>query len=248
MEESVLEQGQLQSLYTRYLPFLTEIRRRLLFIVSLFLISGVLGFFYNEKIVSFVLKFFKLEGVNIVFTSPFQFFNLAISSGFLVGVVVVFPVLIYQLLSFLKPALSKHEYKTIIALSPISIFLFLVGFGFGVITMRYVVTLFYEKSVGLSIGNFLDVTNLLSQILMTSILMGLAFQFPVILTILMKLRILKYRTVVKQRFLVYIISVVFATLLPPTDLLSLVLLTLPLIFLYELSLILNRWILKTHLM
>ena len=45
--------------------------------------------------------------------------------------------------------------------------------------MRYVIVLFYKKSVELNIGNILDVSLLLSQILITSVLMGIAFQYPV---------------------------------------------------------------------
>src|SRR3989338_9197386 len=89
----------------KYVPYLLEIRRRLLFAVSLFVVASIVGFIDYERIITFILNFFSLEGVNIVFTSPFQFFTLALNCGLVVGVVVIIPVLIYQLLSFLKPAL-----------------------------------------------------------------------------------------------------------------------------------------------
>ena len=114
--------------------------------------------------------------------------------------------------------------------------------------MRYVVILFYQRSSELQIGNFLDISLLLSQILLTAVLMGLAFQFPIILTILMRLKVINYKMLIKKRLLVYAISLIFATLLPPTDLLSLVVLFLPLALLFELTLILNRWVLKSHIL
>lgn len=242
------ETGVLDDAYSKFFPFVVEIRRRLLFTFAIILAFSTLGFIYYERIIQFALKIFALEGVNIVFTSPFQFINLAITSSLLVGTITAFPLAIYQTLSFLKPALNKKEFKSILALLPLSVTLFVGGFLFGIVIMRYVLRLFYERSTNLNVGNFLDISSLLSQILVTSIAMGIAFQFPIILTILIKLKVIKYKAVESQRIPAYIASIVFAALLPPTDILSLVLMTLPLIFLFEFTLILNKVFLKAHLL
>ncbi|EKE05150.1 MAG: hypothetical protein ACD_19C00425G0011 [uncultured bacterium] len=106
-----------------------------------------------------------LNGVNIVFTSPFQFLNLAVSSSLSLGLIITIPLLIYQFLTFLKPALKVKEYRSVMSLLPVSIILFIGGF-------------------------------------------------------------------------------VFAALMPPTDILSMTLLALPLVVLFELTLLLNRIIRK----
>lgn len=240
--------GEIESFNLKYSPFLSEIRKRLIFTLSVFVICAAVGFIYYENIVHFILKIFALEGLNIVFTSPFQFFSLAINSAFLVGIVAVLPLAIFQILSFLRPALSRAEYRAVKALLPIGLLLFISGFIFGVLIMKYVVVIFYQKSVELNIGNFLDISLLLSQILTTAILMGLAFQFPIIMTLLIRLKVIKYRTIVKQRLFVHAGALAFAALLPPTDLLSLVLLFLPLALLFEFTLLLNRYVLKSHLL
>jgi len=227
-----------------YFPFLMEVRRRLLFTVSVFLIASILGFFYYEPIIRFVISLINLEGVNIVFTSPFQFVNLAISSAFLVGIVVAFPLIIFQILSFLKPALKPKEFKLIIYFLPLGLLLFVFGFIFGFFIMRYVINLFYVKSLELEIGNLLDISSLLSQILVTSSLMGLAFQYPLVLTVLFRLGVVKLKMIEHQRPFVYLIILIFAALLPPTDILSLVLLSLPLAILFETTLILNKLFLR----
>jgi len=240
--------GDLDSTIIKYSPFFSEIRKRLIFTLSIFIICAAVGFIYYENIVRFVLSIFDLKGLNIVFTSPFQFFTLAVDCALLVGFMAILPIIIFQILSFLKPALRRSEYKAVLALLPITLLLFISGFTFGVLIMKYVVIIFFQKSVELNIGNFLDVTRLLSQILITAILMGVAFEFPIILTILMRLKIFKYHTIVKKRLLVYVLSLIFAAVLPPTDLLSLVLLFLPLALLFELTLLLNRYVLKSHLL
>lgn len=205
-----------------------------------FLVAALLGFIYYEQVIDFSLKIFRLEGVNIAFTSPFQFINLAVSSALAVGVVVSLPLLAYQVFSFLRPALTKREHRFIMTLVPLAIILFAGGFFYGVGVMKYVLGLFYQKATELNIGNLLDVSSLLSQIIITSAFMGAAFEFPIVLTGLMSLNVIGYHKVASQRSLVYLICLVFASLLPPTDVLSLALLTLPLIFLFESTLVLNR--------
>lgn len=232
--------------YDRYMPFLLEVRQRLLFTFAVFFVFSALGFIYYEKVIRLILGVFSLEGVNIVFTSPFQFINLAINSGFMIGTIIVFPLVIWQIILFARPALTKQEFKLIISLLPLSILLFISGMGFGIMIMKWVIVLFYQKSAELQIGNFLDVSQLLSQVIVTGILMGVAFQFPVVLTILLKTKIIVYKALADKRMIAYGISLLFAAILPPTDILSLVILTVPLIILFELTLGLNKYILKTH--
>ena len=224
----------------RYLPLLSEVRRRILFVFSIFLLFGVVGFFYYEKIIVFIIEMIDLGEVNIVFTSPFQFLNLAISSSLLIGTIATIPLLIYQVLHFLKPALKSKEYRSIIAFLPLSIILFLGGFTFGFFMMKYVVTIFYSKSLELNIGNMLDISKLLSQILITSSLMGVAFQYPIVMSLLMRFKVVSLATFIKQRPIAYMVALSFAALMPPTDILSLILLTLPLILLFEITLFLNK--------
>lgn len=224
----------------RYFPLLSEVRKRLLFVLSIFILFGVMGFFYYEKIIVFIIKLLDLDGVNIVFTSPFQFLNLAISSSLSIGLIVSLPILIYQLLGFLKPALKTKEYRSVMTLLPISIVLFLGGFAFGFLMMKYVVTVFYSKSIELNIGNMLDISKLLSQIMVTSALMGVAFQFPIVMSLLMEFKIVSHKMFSSQRPIAYMIALLFAAFMPPTDILSLILLTLPLVLLFEFTLALNR--------
>lgn len=224
----------------KYLPFLLEIRRRLFFLIALFLIASTVGFIYYEKIIKFILTVFHFKGVNIVFTSPFQFINLAIQSSLLIGLIVIFPFIVSQIIAFLRPALRPKEYKTLLFLLPLSIVLFLAGFVYGVMIMRYTLELFYEKSLAIGVGNFLDVSAFLSSTLTTASLLGLSFEFPLVLTFLLRSKVVKYHAIAKNRPFVYVFALIFAALLPPTDLLSLIFLFLPLVFLFELTLLLHK--------
>lgn len=230
-----------------YLPLILEIRRRLLFLTSLFLAASLLGFIFYEKIIRLILSVFQFSGVNIVFTSPFQYINLAINSSLLLGLTVIFPIITLQVLAFLKPALHPKEYRAVMVLLPISLVLFLAGFSYGVLIMKYTIELFYQQSQNLGVGNLLDISNFFSQTLITAILLGVAFLFPLVLTFLMRFQVIDHPFLTKQRPIVYLVSLVFVVFLPPNDLFTDALLVLPLAFLFELTLILNRVIFRsTH--
>jgi Sec-independent protein secretion pathway component TatC len=78
----------------KYLPYLVEIRNRLILALAVFAGSAAIGFIFYERIIAFILGFFSFKGVNIVFTTPFQFFTLALNCGMVVGVVVIIPIII----------------------------------------------------------------------------------------------------------------------------------------------------------
>jgi sec-independent protein translocase protein TatC len=231
----------------KFYPYLLEIRKRLLFVGSIFVIATIIGFFLYQNLVIFFLSFFSLKGVNIVFTTPFQFITLALNCGLIVGVVATIPILIFQLLSFLKPALQKREYRIIINILPLSLVLVAAGFVYGVIVMKYMVQIFYQASVSLRVGNVLDIEKFLSSVLLTGLLMGVAFLFPIVMTILMLLKVIKHSFFDNNRLYAYLIFIAFVILLPPPDLLSDLVLFVPLVILFELTLVLNRIFLKTHL-
>lgn len=234
------ETFELNVLINKYSSYFIEIRKRIIVTLAVFIAASLSGIVFYERIIKFLIDILSLKGINIVFTSPFQFINLAISCGIATGLVFVFPLLIYQFLSFLRPALKDMEYKMIVRSLPFSIVLFLSGFLFGVLIMKWQIQIFLTRSVALDIGNILDISRLLSTVILTSTLMGIAFQFPIILLLLMRIGIIKYHQLSNKRPWVYFGSLIFAILLPPDSILADILLALPLIILFELTVILNR--------
>ena len=123
---------------------------------------------------------------------------------------------------------------------PFSIILFIVGFGFGVWVLQYVVDLFSRTSSGLEIGNIWDLSSFFSQIIVMGLSLAFVFQMPIIITSLLRLKIVSYKAIKEKRRFIYAGLLIFAALLPPTDLITLSLLTLIPLFLFEITLILNQ--------
>lgn len=237
--DNSLETSDINEFITKYSPYLQEIRKRLLLTIGVLIVGSIAGFIFYERIIKLIIEILNLKEVNIVFTSPFQFINLAISCGIAVGLILAFPLIIYQVFSFLKPALRDKEFKMLVRFLPFSIVLFLVGFIFGLMVMKWQIELFLTKSVALGIGNILDISKLIGTVLLVSVIMGLAFQFPIVISLLTQLGIIKHSQLAKVRLWVYLGTLLFTILLPLDSILADFLLALPLIGLYELTLLLN---------
>lgn len=232
--------AQLQARIMQYMPYLVEIRRRLMFVVSIFLIISIVGFYFFEPIIKFVLEFYAISGINIVFTSPFQFLSLAISAGFTIGLVITLPLVVYQLLSFLKPALKRHEYRSIVLAIPISFVLFLVGFSFGVWIMKFVIEVFSKQMAEFQVESLWDIETFITNVFLTAIWLGIVFQFPVVVTPLVRLKVIKYADLIRLRPLIYFGLLIFTLSLPPVDILTDFLIFGPLAVLFELTMLINK--------
>lgn len=224
----------------KYLPYLQEIQKKLITLLIVILVSGISGFFYYQKILTFVLKIFNLKGITIVLSSPYQFIDLAINTGLATGVVVAFPLLIYYILGFLKPALAPKEFKLLTKLVPFALMLFVVGFGFGIWVMQFVINIYSQTVMDLNVSNIWDISHFFAQTIVMGVCLGLIFELPIIVTLMIKLKLVKKQTIAQHRRYVYAGIVILAAILPPNDVISLSILTVVPLFLFELALLLNK--------
>ena len=224
----------------KYLPYLQEIQKKLMILLGTILISGLAGFFYYQKILTFFLKLFNLKGITIVLSSPYQFLDLAINTGIATGIVIAFPLLLYYLLGFLKPALAPKEFRLISRLVPLSLVLFIIGFGFGAWVMQFVINIYSQTALDFNVSNIWDISRFFSQTIIMGVCLGLVFELPIVVTLLIKLKVVKKEVIAKNRRFIYAGILVLAAILPPNDVISLAILTIVPLFLFELALLLNK--------
>ena len=224
----------------RFLPYLVEIQRKLYVLLAVIFAAGVLGFIYYQRILSFVLQFFNLKGVTIVLTNPYQFLDLAVNTGIATGVITAFPLIIIYALRFLKPALKPKEYRLIKRLVPVSLILFVTGFAFGAWVMQFVINLYSKTALDFNIGNIWDISRFFAQVIIVGLCLGLVFQLPVLMTLLLRLKIVKREVFTSKRRYAYAAILILAAVLPPNDIISLSILTIVPLLLFELALLFNQ--------
>jgi sec-independent protein translocase protein TatC len=233
MEE--LEQQLLQ-----YGPYMEEIRRRLYRLAIVFAGVFLVAFAAAGYIVALPIKLFHLPHVIIAVSSPFQYVTLSMDVGLFFAFLVLLPMFIYQLYSFLKSALTQREQKLFKRFIPLMFVLFLVGFCYGIGSMYIAFVEMAKLNTSIGLTNVWDVGKFLSQMILTSTLLGLLFEAPVILTILIRLDFVQVSYLIKKQRYAVVAIVAFVCLLPPTDALSITLMSIPLIVIYYATIFINR--------
>ena len=216
-----------------------DLRRRLFRGVIIFAVFFVVGFSFTGMFLKKILEFVHLDQVTIATSSPFQYVDVAMNFGFFVAIIVCIPYTIYSVYVFIIPALTKTEQIKLLKFIPLSVCLFIVGFSYGFFILNHALELMASVNTNLGIANFWDIGQFLSQIFITSALLGSVFQFPLLLTLLIKLGIITPETLKNQRRVAYFVMIFLIALLPPTDILSLVAMALPLMLLYEVTILFN---------
>jgi len=219
---------------------LEDLRHRLYRVVILFAIFFLVGFLSTGMILKKLLAIIHLGQVTITTSSPFQFADLAMDFGFFLAIIVCVPYIIYSFYIFIVPALTKNEKIKLLKSVPFSIGLFIIGFSYGFFILYYTLDLLASINISLGIANFWNISQFLSEIFITSALLGLVFEFPIFLTLLIKLRIITLQTLKNNRRIAYFMIFVLVSLLPPTDGLSLIAMASPLVLLYEVTVLLNN--------
>ena len=161
----------------KYAIYFEDLRSRLLFLTKVFVVLFGVGFFGTTPVIKFILARVHLEGVTIVTTSPFQLVDLAMSVGFFLACIVTVPMLILSLYLFIRPGLLKKERNFFIFSIPLGSLLFLVGFIYGCGMLYFATKLIAEVNVGLGVANYWDISTFISQMVLTSSLLGLLFLF-----------------------------------------------------------------------
>ncbi len=126
-----------------------------------------------------------------------------------------------------------------IALIPVAISLFFAGFLYGFAIMYYALVILAKVNVSIGVQNIWDIGMFLSQITLTSTFLGVLFLFPIFTTLVVRTGVITNDFLKEKRRLAVLIIFIFTALLPPTDGLLLILMALPLVLLYEITIFVN---------
>lgn len=228
--------------FPEYYRYLEDIRQRVRQLVLVFVACFFIGLIFAGQILKFIIHVFTLDNADIVTTSPFQFLDLAMSVGMYAALIATSPLFVYQFYRFLRDGLNEGEKKFFLILLPASVTLFLLGFFYSFAILYGTLDSIAAFNVSLGIKNLWDINKFLFQIILTSSLLGVIFQFPIVLTFLVKVGMLSARFLREKRRHAIASMFILTSFLPPTDGLSLIVMVLPLIIIYELTIWVNSFL------
>jgi sec-independent protein translocase protein TatC len=165
------------------------------------------------------------------------FFNVILIGGFIIA----FPYVFWQFWNFIKPALTKKELKSTRGVIFWVSLLFFMGVFFGYFVIApYTVSFFANFQLDTNIENRWTITSYLDTLVPLILGTGLAFQLPLVMYFLTKISVVSSSFLKKYRKHAIVIMLIVAGIITPPDVLSQVIVTLPLILLYEVSIILAK--------
>ena len=184
--------------------------------------------------------FFCIEELNFIIQSRRMTaqFTMALVSSFVIGLIVAFPYAFWEFWRFIKPGLYQNEKQ----LSRGAVFfvtlLFLSGVLFGYFIVSPISINFLTNfTLDDSIMNEIDLNSYVSTVMMLTLACGIMFQLPVVVYFLTKAGIITAEFLKAYRKHAIVVILVLSALITPPDVISQILMCFPLMFLYEVSIV-----------
>ena len=240
---------------TPLMAHLLELRTRVMRAGLAWIVATCICYFFAADIYQFFLQplagaFGEQSDRRLIATSLPETFVTYLKLALYGGFFVAFPVVATQVYLFVAPGLFKHEKRVITPYLIVAPLLFFMGAAmayFYVMPKAFEFFLSFEVPAGAGqVPLMLEakVSEYLGLVMHIVLAFGLAFQLPILLTLLIRFGLVSTQTLSKGRRYAVVILLTIAAFITPPDILSQVLLFIPLYALYELSIIIGRAIEK----
>tara|TARA_B100000446_G_C10490904_1_gene319541 strand:+ start:125 stop:889 length:765 start_codon:yes stop_codon:yes gene_type:complete len=232
-----------------FIGHLTELRSRLVKSIIYLFIFFIICYFFAEDIYSFLVvpyaEAVKDDGVNrrLIFTALHETFITYLKVAFFTAMFVSSPIILTQIWKFIAPGLYKNEKRALLPYLIATPTLFLLGgmlVYYLVMPLAIKFFLTFETSAqvsGLPIQLEAKVNEYLSLIMRLIFAFGISFQLPVLLSLLARVGFIDSEYLKKRRKYVIVIIFIAAAILTPPDPITQIGLGIPLLILYELSIL-----------
>ena len=161
-----------------------------------------------------------------------------VTVSFVLGLILAFPYVFFEIWRFIKPALQKKELKYARGIIFYVSFLFFTGVLFGYFILAPVSILFLGSyQVSAEVANHITIDSYISLLTMLTLAAGLIFEMPILAYFLAKVGLINAEMLKKYRKYAFVVNLVIAAIITPSDVASMLLMCLPLVLLYELSIV-----------
>ncbi len=227
---------------------LSELRRRLIWVVTSFVISMAMGFLAAESVVEHIKKDPVAAQVSWHVFGLSDALRIYMQVAFIISLVLTLPIILYHIWKFISPGLMEEERKAIVIYIPFAFFLLILGISFGYYFLFPMIIEFMsgfsnilgaEETYGLT-QYFQFLFNLIVPV-------SLLFELPIIILFLTTIRVVNPPILVHLRKYAIFLSIVIAAVITPPDFLSNILVAIPIIILYEISIWLSKIIYRKQL-
>ena len=226
-----------------FITHLQELRSRLLWVVGSVLIVFIGLFPFANKLYGYLagpLMAHLPEGSSMVAIDVASPFLTPFKLVLLISIVLAIPIILYHVWAFIAPGLYSHEKRLVFPIIVSSSILFYIGMAFAYFIVFPLMFGFFTRVAPEGVAVMTDIGRYLDFVLKIFIAFGLAFEVPIVTLVLVKLGITTPQQLANKRPYVIIAAFIIGMLLTPPDVISQILLAIPVWLLFELGLLLSR--------
>ena len=220
----------------------SELRRRILWCALVFVLAFVFGWCVSDYVELFLTAPLMRvwNDTTLLYTGLTDGLMIQFSLATLVALIITIPVCLWHIWAFIAPGLHKNEKQFLLPIFIISPLLFIMGAGFAFyVLLPFVFNFFIELNESANVPTVLmpAITGYLAFSIGLVKIFGLAFQLPLVMVLLNKIGVISKQTAIKSRRYIIVGIFIIAAVLTPPDIVSQILLALPMLLLYEISLL-----------
>ena len=214
------------------------------------LIAVAVGFliafyFIIDPLMQWITAPIEQRGVQVIYTAVSEALTTKLKVSIVTGVVIAFPVIIWQVWSFIRPALYPKEQRSFRVFFFFALVLFLVGIVFCYAAVFFLAIDFFMVSGEGLATPMLSLDKYINFLFGFLLPFGVAFMLPVFIYITTRVGLTTPEMLVSKRKYVILAIFIFAAILTPPDVVSQVLLGVPMLLLYEVGILVSRLVKKT---
>jgi sec-independent protein translocase protein TatC len=220
---------------------LEELRRVLLISIISTTVLAVVAYFFSDRILASLMEPLTKIGQQVYFTGVTEAIFVKIKVSFFAGFLAALPIILWQIWSFIIPALKKNErlYFTLFVL--ISFLSFIGGVAFGFLGVYSLGVIFLLQFAGPMLTPLLTIDKYISFTISFLLPFGIVFEFPLISFFLAKLELVTYAFFARNRRYALLAVVAMSALITPTpDLITCLIVSGPMYLLFEISVLVVR--------
>ena len=211
-----------------------ELRKRVIKVLILFLLFTVLGLIWADEVVLFLKDqpvAAEIPWVVLGLTDAFKVYFLF---AMVLAVIMTFPFALYQVWAFVSPGLTPKERRITLFFIPAAVLLFLAGLAFGYFwLLPFMIQFMMGLADRLGAEEMYGMVHYFQFLIMFVVPFGFIFQLPVLVLFFTRLGVITPALLKRIRKYAYFALFVLAAVITPPDLFSHLLVTVPLILLYE---------------
>jgi sec-independent protein translocase protein TatC len=231
-----------------FISHLVELRSRLLRAIVAVVVVLLCLFPFAKNIYAFLaapLLRSLPQGSTMIATDVTGTFFVPLKVTLMAAFLIALPYVLYQMWAFVAPGLYKHEQRLAAPVIVSSVFFFLLGMCFAYFAVFPIAFGFFAGYTPAGVQMMTDIDKYLSFVLTMFIAFGLTFEVPVVVIVLVRLGVVSLQTLRSIRGYVIVGAFIIGAIFTPPDILSQVMLAVPLWLLYELGLLVARFITVT---